>query len=596
MSTEAQIIRKEYIYSGILAGAESVSKRRDLLNRANGFPVPDRDTGNNLSHLMHVILRDLKGADTIKKLLDDVSDLAISGARGNSGAIFSQFFCGFSSSAPQSNQMTIDELLRCFQGGYNYAYRAIGNPVEGTIITAIRSWVEALQQVVSRHINLLTIYQRAYPMFSETVRRTALTLRVQRQLKSADAGALAFLYFIEGFMAMLIDEVSDYRPQIAQLGELPSEVYHDAIDRQLVIAQRYCTEVLIAKGDRYQHSVIAARLAALGESVVISESAKLARLHVHTDYPADVVSCADQMGAILETKADDMVAQSRLTRRQTGKIALVIDSIADLPRERLNDDTYLLPINLLVGDVSYQDKITAVSEMITAGRASSAQPNIAQLKRFLEPICRAYDDVIVLTVSAEMSGLYQRFKTLIDDFKSAASIYLVDSKLNSVGEGLVVDYATQLIAAELTANKVVERLNGVIDRTKIFVSVPNLRAMVDSGRLNRRIGLFLQKINYLPLISINGAGQGMVTGLAFSKQKNLRLLRNKVLEVKDEIDNYAIVHCDNQTLAEQLAAELTAIVGRRPLYIAPISTVIKLFSGSGSVAVAYTLVKAEEAK
>ncbi len=154
MTSDSQLIRKEYIYSGVLAGAESVSKKREILNQANGFPVPDRDTGNNLAYLMHNILRELKVEDTIKTMLEEVSNLAIIGARGNSGAIFSQFFCGFSLFAPQSDYMTIDDLLVCFQGGYDYAYRAIKNPVEGTIITAIRGWVEALQQEISTQLNL----------------------------------------------------------------------------------------------------------------------------------------------------------------------------------------------------------------------------------------------------------------------------------------------------------------------------------------------------------------------------------------------------------------------------------------------------------
>ncbi len=589
MTAQSQLIRKEYIYSGVLAGAESVSKHRETLNRANGFPVPDRDTGNNLSYLMHGILRELEQADTIKHTLDAASDLAIIGARGNSGAIFSQFLCGFSSLAPQSNQMTVDDLVLCFKGGYDYAYRAINDPVEGTIITAIRGWVEALQQAVATHLNLAAIYQKAYPLFSATVAQTKTTLTAQRHLKSADAGALAFLYFIEGFMAMLIDKVRDYRPKIEALGTLPTQIYHDTALPASALRQRYCTEVLLKKESHYNRAEIERRLAELGDSIAISESAKLARLHVHSNCPADVVASAHKMGEILESKADDMVAQSKLSCAQTGKIALVIDSIADLPAARLNADSYLLPINILVGAVSYQDKLTAVSEVIEAGKASTAQPNAAQLRQFLAPICRAYDDVIILTVSAKMSGLYQRFQEVMSQFSGDANIHLIDTKLNSVAEGLIVDYATQLIADGKTADQIIAKLNDAITRTKIYVSVPNLKAMVASGRLNDRVGAVLQYINYLPIISIDGAGKGMVTGLAFSSKKNHQLLLGKLRAAKDNISNYAIVHCDNAALANQLAAELTTIVGQAPLYIDKISSVIKLFSGAGSVAVGYIL-------
>ncbi len=530
------------------------------LNQANGFPVPDRDTGNNLSHLMHSILRELKTKDTIKTTLEEVSNLAIIGARGNSGAIFSQFFCGFSSSAPQTDCMTIDDLLACFEGGYNYAYRAISNPVEGTIIT-----------------------------FRETVQQTQKTLAVQRQLQTSDAGALAFLYFIEGFMKMIIDKVTDYRPQIDILTDLPSEVYHDETAPLGNIRHRYCTEVLLNKNSHYDRATLEGCLQRLGDSLVISESAELARIHLHTNVPAEMVKSTYQMGEILENKADDMRAQSRLTRAHKGKIAIVFDSIADIPADRLSEHCYLLPINILIGAVSYQDKVTAFSEIIKPGKASSAQPNTAQIKKFLEPIAKAYDDIIIITVSAKMSGLYERFRALLGEFKSAANIRLIDSKVNSVAEGLIVDKAIRLIEGDMSAAQIEKQLNSLIKRTKIYVSVPNLKGMIASGRLDERLGRFLQHIGYLPLITINGDGKGKVTGLAFSSAKNRKLFLNTARQVKTKIVDYAIVHCDDEPTARQVANEMTKIIGKPPLYIGQISLVVKLFSGVGSIGVAYTL-------
>ncbi len=589
MTNDSQLIRKEYIYSGVLAGAESVSKNRELLNQANGFPVPDRDTGNNLSHLMHNILRELKAKDTIKTMLEEVSNLAIVGARGNSGAIFSQFFCGFSSSAPHADYMTIDDLLTCFEGGYAYAYRAISNPAEGTIITAIRSWVEALQREIPTQINLAAIYQRAYLSFRETVQQTQKTLAAQRHLQASDAGALAFLYFIEGFMKMLIDKVTDYRPQIDILTDVPSEIYHDETESLGTIAYQYCTEVLLNKNNHYDRAALEAHLQQLGDSLVLSESDQLARIHLHTNEPAEMIKSAYQMGEILENKADDMRAQSRLTRAHKGKIALVYDSIADIPADRLGEHCYLLPINILVGAVSYQDKVTAFSEIIKPGKASSAQPNTAQIKKFLEPIAKAYDDIIVITVSAKMSGLYERFKALLGEYKNIANIRLIDSKVNSVAEGLIVDNAIRLIKGGLSAAEIEKQLNALIKRTKIFVSVPNLKGMIASGRLDERLGRFLQHIGYLPLITIDGDGKGKVTGLAFSSAKNRKLFLKTAQQVKTEIVDYAIVHCDDEPAARQTANEMTAIIGKPPLYIDQISSVVKLFSGVGSVGVAYIL-------
>ncbi len=333
---------------------------------------------------------------------------------------------------------------------------------------------------------------------------------------------------------MLIDKVADYQPQLEQFANLPREIYHDETAIATDITYRYCTEVLIDKNKKYDRAALETHLEQLGDSLVVSESAKIARIHLHTNAPAKMIAAAYQMGKIIENKADDMIAQNCLSHAQSGKIALVIDSIADIPKDRLTN-------------------------------------------------------IIIITVSAKMSGLYQRFDELLAEYKKDATIRLIDSKVNSVAEGLVVDRAIQLIKQGLTAEQIENKLNDLIKRTKIYVSVPNLKGMVASGRLNERLGRFLQYIGYLPLITVNQAGEGKVTGLAFSNKKNRELLLKTASDAKNKIVDYAIVHCDDAFAAQQLAIDLTAIIGKPPLYVDQISSVVKLFSGVGSVAIGYIL-------
>ncbi len=591
MASNSHIIEKEHVYSGIIAGAERVSKYREVLNKSNGFPVPDMDTGNNLSYLMQSILRGLAIEGTIKDVLDNVSNLAIVGARGNSGAIFSQFFCGFSAHAPNKDHMTTEDLISCFQSGYQYAYKSIKEPVEGTIITVIRSWFKSLKEVISPQKSLDEIYKEAYPLLKNSVSETKNTIKVQRNMKSEDAGAKAFFYFIEGFMPMLVDKVTDYEPEeIFSIKALSfNENSHSHLEEVSFddIENKYCTEVLIHKNSSYNRDDIESYLINKGDSLAISENDKLARIHIHTNEPSKIVDFLFDKGKILESKADDMFSQFMLSRSQKSKIALVIDSIADIDKDRLNGDTYLLPINILVDNISYEDKITISPKVMDSGRTSSSQPNMVQVKQFLEPIVEAYDDVIIITVSSKMSGVYDRFTDVIKSIKEKANIYLIDSKQNSVAEGLVVNYALELIKKGTPAHEIKLRVEEVIKRSKIYVCLPNLKAMVASGRLNSKVGRLLQYINFLPLISIDSNGEGVAKGIAFSNEKNRQLLINKVKAVKDNVEDYAVVHSQNISLAEEMAKKLTDIVGKPPLYIDEISSVIRMFSGPGSIAVGY---------
>ncbi len=589
MENNSETIRKEHIYSGILAGAERVSENREVLNESNAFPVLDKDTGNNLSHLMQNIVGDSISDGTIKDMLDNVSNLAIVGARGNSGAIFSQFFYGFSAFAPNKDEMTTDDLILCFENGQEFAHKAIKNPVEGTIITVIRSWVESLKKVFSPHKSLNEIYEQAYPLLKDSVEETKYTLKAQRKMQSEDAGAKAFLYFIEGFMPMLINKVTGYKPADKVVHKRIEKFVHESDIDFGSIENKYCTEVLLEKYKSFDRSKLETKLNEMGDSIVISESDKYVRAHIHTNHPSKIVKMFYPLGKVLESKADNMVSQYELTKKHDGKVALVIDSIADIDPSRLNDDTFLLPINILVDDISYQDKVTAIPEVIQMGRTSTSQPNLMQVKKFLEPILDSYDDVIIITVSSKMSGVYERFNDAVEELSKKSNVYLVDSKQNSVAEGLVVEYATRLINEGLKASEIKEKLEGVIARTKIYVSLPNLKGMIASGRLSTKIGKVMQFIGFLPLISIDSNGKGVAGGLAFSKKKNEEILLKKVESVKDKIDSFAVVHADNYELASSMAKKIEEMTGKEVLYIDEISSVIRLFSGPGSVAIGYTL-------
>ena len=276
--------------------------------------------------------------------------------------------------------------------------------------------------------------------------------------------------------------------------DLYEEIPH-LLDEEF-IENRYCTEVLLEKhsSDRLQETVHGI-LEDWGDSQVVSETDQLLRVHVHSNQPALVVDELSEFGKILEVKADDMHYQQRLSQPYPGKTALIIDSIADIPMEMLTEHVYCLPMNLLEDGVSFQDKRTMSHKRLlnNASKITSSQLNLAEVSEFLDPISRAYDGLLIIAVSSKMSGLYERYLEY-KNTRPDKNIALVDSRLNSAGQGLLSFKAMEMLNTGKSLETMVTDLEKLRDRTKIYVSVPNLKGMVTSGRLNKRIGKLLMTL------------------------------------------------------------------------------------------------------
>lgn len=585
-------IHPQAFHSALLKGAHRVEKKRDELNRINGFPVPDRDTGNNLAYLMAQLRQKLPAAGSFEEMLNRLSEASLMGARGNSGAIFSQYFSGFREAASGLKDsvreaLPLHGLADMFREGYASAYRSIQQPREGTILSAMRSFADAFHQLLAQGGDLKRAAEVALSRLRGTVQESINILPQQRALHAPDAGAMAFLYFAEGFMHSLTG-VADEEEAADEALYAQMQVMEEAAHTEMESSRfRYCTEVMLKLREGADiNEEMKARLAALGDSMVVSRAGALARVHLHTDEPAQAVDLLESLGTLSEVKADDMRMQQALVKAHPGKIALVIDSIADVPEEMTGPDTYLLPLHLLAEGVSYQDKRTISFDRVKrmSGRLSSSQMNLEEIRQFLDPIAQKYDEVLILTVSAKMSGIHDRYVDYIKG-NPKARIRLVDSRTNSVAEGLLALHAAKRLQEGAGLDELADELEKIRARTKIFVSLPNLKAMVASGRLNKRVGSVLQAVGFLPLVTINHEGEGTVTGMSFSRKRSDRLLLEKLQPGR--VQEYAVVHVNDPRRAEAAAKAVQELLGFPPRYICEISSVVANFSGETSYAVAY---------
>ncbi len=587
-------IKPVTFHQALLCGASGIITRREELNRINGFPVPDRDTGNNLAYMMHQLRQQLPQAASFEALLVKLSELSLMSARGSSGAIFSQYFSGFRTALAQAREdiadaLSLEGLLALFQEGYHSAYRSLQQPREGTILSAMYSFKEGFQQRLADSQGLEAISQTALSRLEEAVRESATVLPEQKALKAPDAGAMAFYYFAEAFLAGLQGKAQPADQELFDIPDLPEEAAH-RLGEQPVF--RFCTEALLELHDEGSVTEEAkAGLTALGDSLVVSAAGKLARIHLHTNAPALAVDRMEALGRLMEVKADDMRMQQALAQPHPGAVALVTDSIADVPEELLGPHAYILPLNLLAEGVSYQDKRSISFDRVKrlAGKLSSSQMNLAELRCFLDPVLKAYDQVLILTVSSNMSGIHARCEEYLKE-GHGARVRLVDSRRNSGAQGLLALHAARRLQEGAGLDAVADELEALRSRTQIYVSLPNLKAMVASGRLNRRIGGLLQAIGFLPLVTINQEGAGSITGLSFSRKRSDKLLQGKVK--KGRVQSYSVVHVNDKPRALKAARLMEERLGMPPEYVCGISSIVANFSGETSYAVA--LIEKEE--
>ncbi len=584
----SQYIDAAAFHRALLQGARRVEGKREELNRINAFPVPDRDTGNNLAYLMAQLRARLAVTPDIGELLTDLGEASLLGARGNSGAIFSQYFEGFRAAAIQVGahlQLRADDLARLFRQGYTSAYQAIQQPREGTVLSAMASFADGFEHVLGQLDDWRAAADSALTLLKDTVMDTVNTLPQQRALGAPDAGAMGFLYFAEGFVRSLLGqtEEADAGDALPALYTLAESTH--APDGELTY--RFCTEAVV----RLPHQMglpdaLRQALETMGDSMVLSQAGHLVRVHLHTNEPAKAIDLLAGQGALMETKADDMHMQQALTRQYTGKTALVVDSIADVPQELLGEHAYVLPLTMLADGVSYQDRRTISPERVKAlsGYLSSSQLNLAEVKQFLDPILHSYDRVLILSVSSRMSGLFARYEEYLRDV-APGRVHLVDTRRNSAAQGLLALHAARRLTEGADVQDIARELAGRRDRTHILVNLPDLDAMIASGRLKPRIGKLLRLAHYLPLINIDKNGEGGVTGLAFSRARGERLMINRVVRARPQ--EYAVVHFDSPGRALSVARALTKATGSKPTYVSDISSVVANFAGPGACAVAW---------
>ena len=575
------------LYYAFLAGGEAVIRDKDYLNRINVFPVPDADTGTNLASTMRMIAQRARASSSARRTLRSIADAAILGARGNSGLIFAQFVYGLSREVREDIRLSTRHFAEVLRQAVHHARRSIVTPVDGTMLTIMHDWAEAVFTERHRLADFADLLTHSLQAAKRSLEETPHKLAVLARAGVVDAGAKGFFDFIEGVAEFIrrgdIRTITKARAETVDVPALPQT-------HKNLLGRRYCAEALLS-GSALDAERIKEAIQDLGESVIVAGSDVNVRLHIHTDRPAEVFEPLDGYGHVVEIKVDDMLRQYEASHNRRSPIALVTDSACDLPAAVLDEhQIHVIPFPLSFGDHLYLDKLSItparVYELLrtSRSRAASSIPSPQAVQNVLSFLATHYDSIIMVTISGGLSGYYGLARRVGEDFPGK-KITVLDSKHISVTQGLIVLRIADAIRSGLSHDEIVAAAEHWISSTRLWIDIRTLKYMVRSGRVSPVKGFLAKALNIKPLLILNEEGKAIPIGKSFSRRGTMRkivaLMRAEA--ARGKVWNYGIVHAAAPDRAKSYEDVLTAALGRKPAFVVDLGPVVGLHNGVGAM-------------
>lgn len=307
----------------IAVSSNRLNNNAEFINSLNVFPVPDGDTGTNMS------LSFASGAkyvsestsSSVGELSQALAKGLLMGARGNSGVILSQVFRGFSKNAAAKAELTPADLAEAIVAGVQTAYKAVMKPQEGTILTVARKAAEAATKTAKTSDDCVEVMKAAYEAAEAALKTTPDLLPVLKEVGVVDSGGQGLTFVYQGFFDALSGNVRDeqeYHPTPADMDDMVSAEHHKSVQSQLNtedIQYGYCTEIMVKLGagrlvdEKFDYDTFRGYLSEIGNSLLVIADDEVVKVHVHTEQPGKVLSYGQKFGSLIKVKVDNMRLQ-----------------------------------------------------------------------------------------------------------------------------------------------------------------------------------------------------------------------------------------------------------------------------------------------
>jgi DegV family protein with EDD domain len=588
----------------LLAACEYIHQQRRELNRINVFPVPDGDTGTNLSLTVQAI------ADHLRKNRDrefyavahEAAQAAVLGARGNAGMMLSHFLLGFAAYTRGKKRICAEEFGVALSAGAERLHKALERPVEGTILTVIRD--TSLAALEAKFHDFQQLMSHLTDRARASLERTPDLLPVLKKAGVVDAGGKGFVHLLEGVVHYIhgdplvsadrVPAFSETAPVVGQM-EYPPEAER----------YRYCTEALVRGEDFPEQPVIREDLREHGDSLIVVRSDEVLKVHIHTDDPDRVFSYLKSLGTLVTHKAEDMLAQHAaaaqaarghltLARRPVG---IVTDSAGDLPEEIIRaHGIKVVPLVLVRGDENLRDGVDITAEEFHQVLQDNGElPTTSQPPpgAFLEAYQRASEEaeaVVGVTVGSNLSGTFGAAEAAAFHF-DGGTVHLVDSLGASLLQGLLVLKAAELAEMAKSPGEIVEELNRVRAQSGVLLTVDSFQRLLASGRVGKGKAWFASVFGIKPVLSVPTDGRPVEpVGRALGRKRVLGAVMGALRErLPSEVEQvrFGVVHVGCEEVVERVSRALREEYGDVEIISAPATPVLATHTGIGAWAIAY---------
>jgi len=320
---EAAFLRGRDLRHMFLEACYYFDLHKDYINELNVFPVPDGDTGTNMSLTMKAAAKELEknNSDSIGEVAKVAAQSSLMGARGNSGVILAQLFRGIARGLSGKKEAQLAELGKAFQYGIVYAYNAVSKPVEGTILTVAREIARGSREALQTPSTFIDLLQIAINSGRKALERTPDLLPVLKEAGVVDAGGLGLVVFLEGCLQSMLKRTEEER--VKTMAELFNTIKRKNLPEEETTIETalegfnpeypYCTELII-KGSHLSAEKVRRSLEEWGDSLLVAGEEELVKVHIHTGHPGNVLEACLLQGSIHDVKIENMIDQYRETR------------------------------------------------------------------------------------------------------------------------------------------------------------------------------------------------------------------------------------------------------------------------------------------
>jgi hypothetical protein len=548
------------------AGIYQLYRRTDHINNINVFPVPDGDTGTNMAMTLASVLAALEGQrwEHSGRMLVRAADAALDGARGNSGAILAQFLLGAADRAAGLTQLKLSEFSHAIEAGASNARLALTQPREGTILSVITAFAQALAAVVrSGGSDFRLAFRSLMPSVQASLAATPEQLEELRAANVVDAGAAGFVELLDGMGRYL--ETGEVSPTAAPvhcedvaMAEGGSAGEH-----------RFCIECMVAGRD-IDLRLVRERLNALGSSLVVSGHPSKLRVHLHSNDPALVFAAAEAFGVVSAQKVDDMLLQQHAAHHdRRRKVAVTTDSAADIPAAALERlDIHVVPVRVHFGPRSFLDKVTLTPDDFYRRLAEStdhpktSQPPPGDFRRMYEFLASHYAGVVSINLTAKASGTWNAALGAAERV-AGNKIHVLDSRNASLGQGLIVTAAAECAAAGGGVAEVKAAAEAAIAHTSTFALLGRLDFAVRGGRVPRFVKVIADFLHCSPILSASADGKvgigGVIWGRRHARSRFARFVCRRMRA--DRRYRLIVGHGNAESEAQAMLDEIRAVRG-----------------------------------